>query len=200
MDISNISIGQKGTIFIVDISGYTKFVKETEHTIGMIVVSQLLAEIISANELSFEISEVEGDAILFYRYGKAFPAAVILDQFEKMLGAFREKVSEMLTCAVNLPSLSIKAVAHYGEIGQFKVGRFTKLYGKVVIEAHRLLKNEVHQHTYSLITEQYLESSLDTGNVITDGFQLCERYDIGELCYTYFPYSENMDQQLLAEC
>jgi len=196
MDISNISIGQNGTIFIVDISGYTKFVKETEHTIGMIVVSQLLEEIITANELSFEISEVEGDAILFYRYGKPFPAAVILRQFEKMLQEFREKVSELLTCAVNFPPLSIKSVAHYGEIGQFRVGNFTKLYGKAVIEAHRLLKNEVHQDTYSLITEQYLDACCNSGTIVTDGFQLCERYDVGELCYTYFPYSENMNQHL----
>jgi len=200
MEISNISIGQQGTIFIVDISGYSKFVKETEHAIGIIIVSQLLEEIISANKLSFQISEVEGDAILFYRYGKPYPVSVMLDQFEKMLKAFREKVAELLTCAVRLPSLSIKSVTHYGEIGQFRIGSFKKLYGKAVIEAHRLLKNEVHQDTYSLITEQYLENSVDAGTTLPDGFQLCERYDIGELCYTYYPYSGSYDEQLLMTC
>ena len=200
MNISNISIGEQGTIFIVDISGYTNFVKETEHAIGMIVVSQLLEEIVSANRLSFQISEVEGDAILFYRYGEPYPVQIMLRQFEYMLKAFRRRVAELLQCAVSLPSLSIKSVTHYGEIGQFRVGDFKKLYGKAVIEAHRLLKNEVHQDTYSLITEQYLENSSDRAGILTDGFQSCERYDIGKLCYTYFPYSGNFDQQLLVKC
>ena len=187
--MSEISIGQNGTIFIVDISGYTRFVKETENTIGLIIVSQLLEEIISTNKLSFEVSEIEGDAILFYRYGKPYPVEVILEQFEVMLTAFNNKVAEFRLCATGINYLSIKAVVHYGEIGQFSVGRFEKLYGQSLIEAHRLLKNTIYRDTYSLITEQYINESQGDKHTPLSGIRQSEKYDVGEICYTYFPYS-----------
>jgi len=66
-------LDQRGTICIVDISGYTNFVKETQNAIGLVSVSKLLQEIISANNQFFNISEIEGDASLFYRIGTPYP-------------------------------------------------------------------------------------------------------------------------------
>jgi len=63
--MSKISIGKKGTILIVDISGYTAFVKNTQNSIGLLTVSKLLEKIISSNNLLFKVSEIEGDAVLF---------------------------------------------------------------------------------------------------------------------------------------
>lgn len=90
--MSNISVGQNGTIFIVDISGYTTFVRETQNAVGLPTVSKLLKEIISSNYLLFKVSEIEGDAILFYRYGMPYPVDVILRQFEVMLLAFNKRI------------------------------------------------------------------------------------------------------------
>lgn len=189
MSMSEISVVQKGTIFIVDISGYTRFVKETDNSIGLLIVSQLLEEIIYANKLAFSISEIEGDAVLFYRYGKPYSVDIILAQFEGMLKAFNTKIAEYMLCTDSVNYLSIKAVVHYGEIGQFSIGQFKKLYGQSLIEAHRLLKNIIHSDTYSLITEQYMNAYPEDEITAISGIQQCEKYDVGEICYTYYPYS-----------
>jgi hypothetical protein len=179
---------QNGTIFIVDISGFTRFVKETESIKGALVISRLLTAIVSANKFSFEVSEIEGDAILFFRYGKPSPVSQVLDQFETMLSAFNKKLKNLKISSGSAEQLSIKAVAHYGEISRYRIFNFDKLYGKVLIEAHRLLKNQIHQDTYMLITDQYFDAAADEDHLSLSGFQQCEKYDVGKLCYRYFPY------------
>ncbi|MDX1410162.1 MAG: DUF2652 domain-containing protein, partial [Saprospiraceae bacterium] len=54
-------------LFIPDISGFSKFVKHNEIRHSQHIVEELLEAIIDANEIGLEISEIEGDAILFYR-------------------------------------------------------------------------------------------------------------------------------------
>ena len=180
---------RKGTIFIVDISGYTKFVRETESSIGAWAISQLLEVILSANKLKFLISEIEGDAILFYLFGKPHPVKILLDQFDIMLLAFNEKLEEIRLLSDSIDQLSIKAVAHYGEITEYQVSNFSKLYGEILIEAHRLLKNHIDLDTYILITDNYLNEFNDYDLPFHSGFQQCEKYDLGKLCYTYFPFT-----------
>jgi hypothetical protein len=179
---------QQGTICIIDISGYTTFVKETGSAIGLFSVSKLLQEIISTNNSFFNISEIEGDAILFYRYGNPYPIDVILQQFEAILLAFNNMIAKLKVYGNNVTALSIKSVVHYGEILKFNIGRFEKLYGKPLIEAHRLLKNSIHKETYTLITEQYIDASSKDAVTELLGIQHSERYDVGEISYTYFLY------------
>jgi hypothetical protein len=179
---------QRGTICIVDISGYTTFVKETRSAVGLFSVSKLLQEIISTNKSFFNISEIEGDAILFYRYGDPYPVDVILKQFEAILLAFNNMIAKLKVYGNSVTALSIKSVVHYGEIWKFTIGRFEKLYGKPLIEAHRLLKNSIHKATYTLITAQYIDTSPQNGITASHGIQQSEKYDVGEICYTYFLY------------
>jgi hypothetical protein len=178
-----------GTVFIVDISGYSHFVRETKHQAGAAIIAGLLNAIIDANKLSLRISEIEGDAILFYRYGPAYPVDTILEQFELMLEAFNAKIESLKTDFPQVGHLSIKLVVHYGEISGFSVRGFDKLYGQVLVEVHRLLKNEVHLHTYALITEDYIKAQASAHNQ-REGSRQCEIYDSGTVCYTYFPYPE----------
>lgn len=190
MKTSSIDTAQNGTVFLVDISGFTSFVRDTDSNTGAKIISRLLETIISVNVKSFDISEIEGDAILFYRYGKPMHSQAILDLFEDMLCAFKKKVTELRLISTAVTSLSIKMIAHYVEIQQYKVAGFRKLYGRSLIEAHRLLKNGVHRDTYALITDQYMLKAAKANERFPNGFQQCESYDIGKLCYTYFPYAE----------
>jgi len=187
--MANLINSRNGTIFIVDISGYTRFVKKTENARGVIIMSQLLEEIMMANKLGFQVSEIEGDAILFYRFGRPLSMDMLLEQFEDMLSAFKNKLAAMKLFADHEVQLSIKAVAHYGEISQYKIFKFNKLYGQILIEAHRLLKNHIHGNTYLLVTDQYLNNARNVGLPLYSGFQQCEKYDVGKLCYTYFPFA-----------
>lgn len=59
----------KGLVFIVDISGYSQFIREISLSEGISVIRHLLKGIIKCNQLSLNISEIEGDAILFYHLG-----------------------------------------------------------------------------------------------------------------------------------
>jgi hypothetical protein len=91
---------KKGTILIVDISGYSQFVKQADNTAGATMISSLLGSIIRNNTLDFQISEIRGDAILFYKYGAAQPVTAVLSQFEQMLAAFNEQVEQL---TINCP-------------------------------------------------------------------------------------------------
>lgn len=183
---------ETGTIYIVDISGYTAFVKQTSNADGAMIVSKLLDTIIQANNLSLKISEIEGDAILFYHVGPAYPIKAILGQFEAMLNAFQSQIKALIPQFPQVKALSIKLVAHYGEIGTFSVGGFSKLYGKALVEAHRLLKNHIGRHTYALITDEYrIQQSATPQKQSGSGHDCCEIYDVGQLCYSYYLYPEN---------
>jgi hypothetical protein len=59
----------KGLLFIPDISGFTRFVTEMEIEHSRYIIQELLEVLIDSNELGLEVSEIEGDAILFYKLG-----------------------------------------------------------------------------------------------------------------------------------
>ncbi len=59
----------KGLLFIPDISGFSRFVSQTEIEHSRLIIQELLEILINANQMGLEVSEVEGDAILFYRFG-----------------------------------------------------------------------------------------------------------------------------------
>ncbi|HKH62865.1 MAG TPA: DUF2652 domain-containing protein, partial [Flavitalea sp.] len=58
-----------GLIFIPDISGFTSFVNNTEIEHSRFIIEELLETIINSNQLGLNISEIEGDAVLFYKFG-----------------------------------------------------------------------------------------------------------------------------------
>lgn len=53
-------------VFIVDITGYSLFFRNIEATEGIPILKKLIDSIIENNQLYFKISEIEGDAVLFY--------------------------------------------------------------------------------------------------------------------------------------
>ena len=187
---------REGTIFIVDISGYSGFIKEIDHFNGMAIISRLFNGIIDENHLGFKISEIEGDAILFYSFGNPVSVIRILTQFKKMLSRFQQELQKLVHKFPILTTLSLKAIVHYGDMEEFAVNRFDKLYGKTLVDAHRLLKNSIPLQTYVLITQQYFTQTLPSGegHSFSCGLSQCEIYDIGNLCYTYFSFES--DHQL----
>jgi hypothetical protein len=150
----------KGLIFIPDISGFTRFVNETEIGHSRQVIQELLELLINANQLGLEISEIEGDAILFYKYGEAPDLKQLYGQVEKMFCAFhrylasyeQRRICQCQACKA-AANLTLKVITHYGEFTGYNVKNFNKLIGKDVIVAHQLLKNDIDHHEYWLLTE-----------------------------------------------
>ena len=60
-----------------------------------------------------------------------------------MLDKFNNKLKQLKNDTGIQIDLTLKMIVHYGRIATYKLNKFTKLYGKTVIEAHRLLKNSV---------------------------------------------------------
>jgi len=155
----------RGLLFIPDISGFTRFVTEMEIDHSRHIIQELLEILINANTIGLEISEIEGDAILFYKYGDAPDLKTIYNQVEKMFCEFHRNISayeykrlcQCKACRAAI-DLSLKVITHYGEFTGYNVKNFNKLIGKDVIVAHQLLKNEIEQHEYWLVTNNLLQN------------------------------------------
>lgn len=163
------SMDNKGLLFIPDISGFSKFVTEMEIEHSRHVIQELLEVLIDANQLGLEISEIEGDAILFYKHGDAPQIKDLYQQVKAMFCAFHahlrayesRRFCQCKACNTAI-NLTLKVITHYGEFTGYRVKNFSKLIGKDVIVAHQLLKNDIDDHEYWLITD----------NVIGDGTSL----------------------------
>src|SRR4051812_7025416 len=139
-----------GLLFIPDISGFTKFVNETEIEHSRYIIEELLENIINSNQIGLNISEIEGDAVLFYRFGKTPTLEDMCHQVELMFCNFQKqiknyearRVCQCLAC-ISAVNLSLKVITHYGKFSTYTVKDFSKLIGKDVIVAHQLLKNDI---------------------------------------------------------
>ena len=155
----------RGLLFIPDISGFTRFVTEMEIDHSRHIIQELLEILINANSIGLEISEIEGDAILFYKYGDVPDLKTVYSQVEKMFCEFHRHISayeyrrlcQCKACRAAF-NLTIKVITHYGEFTGYNVKTFNKLIGKDVIVAHQLLKNEIEQHEYWLVTNDLLQN------------------------------------------
>ncbi|MEO6732724.1 MAG: DUF2652 domain-containing protein [Ferruginibacter sp.] len=149
----------KGLIFIPDISGFTRFVNETEIEHSRLIIQELLEILINANESGLEVSEIEGDAILFYKFGEPPTLESLYKQVEKMFCAFHRglisyehnRYCQCRSCKAAI-DLTLKVITHYGEFTGYNVRKFSKLIGRDIIVAHQLLKNDIDLHEYWLIT------------------------------------------------
>jgi hypothetical protein len=150
----------KGLLFIPDISGFTKFVNETDIGHSRLIIQELLETLINTNQIGLDISEIEGDAILFYKFGDIPSLETIYQQVELMFCRFHQHLtayenSRFCQCKAckSAISLTLKIITHYGEFTGYNVKNFSKLIGKDVIVAHQLLKNDIEQHEYWLVTD-----------------------------------------------
>lgn len=152
-------------LFIPDISGYSNFVNETEVTHAMHIIQELLDGIIESNTIGLEVSEIEGDAIFFYRNGKAPTVAELLAQVQKMFVNFHaqlkrydtHRICECGACC-SASKLTLKFIAHYGPVAESKINKRKSLFGKDVIIAHRLMKNKIDSNEYSLFTNSLIKA------------------------------------------
>ncbi|KIC95276.1 DUF2652 domain-containing protein [Flavihumibacter solisilvae] len=153
----------KGLLFIPDISGFTRFVNETEIDHSRMIIQELLEVLINSNQLDLEVSEIEGDAILFYRFGESPDIEALYRQVQKMFCDFHRRLSLyeirrycQCNACLSAVNLSLKIITHYGEFTGYNVRNFNKLIGKDIIVAHQLLKNDIEQHEYWLVTRNLL--------------------------------------------
>lgn len=187
---------QPTLLFIPDISGFTRFVHETEITHSQHIIEELLEILIDANEIGLQISEIEGDAILFYREGKPPSAPQLLAQVQRMYVDFHAHLKRYEThricrcgaCCTAI-NLALKFVIHHGDIAKKKVKEYRKLFGIDVIVAHRLLKNEIPEQEYVLLTDPLVKACATWVQVDESAWADVEHaegtYDFGRIEYCF---------------
>jgi len=192
---------QPALLFIPDISGFTEFVNGTEINHGQLIIQELLETLIEANQLDMKVSEIEGDAIFFYRIGRELPPEEIAVQCKKMFIAFRQQLrkyemSRICDCGacVAASKMTLKIVAHQGHVNFYKVKEHEKLFGPDVILVHRLLKNDIPEHEYMMTTNNIaLDQLTSSGKKDFEWIQLMKgssEYDLGKVEYTYSPFKQ----------
>ncbi|WP_245750573.1 DUF2652 domain-containing protein [Algibacter pectinivorans] len=171
---------------------------ETDSDLSSKVIPSLLNNIIYSNEIGLKVSEIEGDAVLFYRPGKLPSLKNLIDQcihfyieFYKQLNILKEAHDKNEDSHKIPKTLGLKIILHYGnDIDTVQIGKHIKLMGEDVIIAHRLLKNKVPKDEYLLISEnlfsQYDMNELDNKlywDELKKGKNVYEH--LGEINYTY---------------
>ncbi len=186
-------------LFIPDITGFTNFVNTTEIAHSQHIISELLEVLIKANELVMVISEIEGDAVLFYKHRQVPPLEAIIGQARKMFLEFhshlrrydRDRICQCGACS-SAAELSLKIIVHVGNIGFIDVQERRKPHGSDVILVHRLLKNNIDKAEYLLITDTLFDFLTEDALPDLPDWVRIERgrenYDkIGEIGYRYIP-------------
>jgi hypothetical protein len=194
----------KGLIIIADISGFTNYINVTEIEHSQKNIAKLLESIIDANELELSVSEIEGDAVFFFKFENTDSYSALINQIKKMADNFYTTLSNLSgnkscncgACSV-LSELNIKFIVHAGNIGTIMIKDFCKLYGIDIIVAHRLLKNNVPIDNYALFTNKVVRKfSNDNEKSFTgDTDYIWEEdvyEDINAVKYLYIPLKSLM--------
>jgi class 3 adenylate cyclase len=167
----------KALLLIADIGGYTRFMKHHRFSLAHAqdTIAQLLEVIIDAPR-RFKLAKIEGDAAFFYFVGD--DSVALCQELAAIRRAFlarREQlmIDRMCQCngCLQVGSLTLKFVAHEGEVAFQKVKHFTELGGVDVILVHRMLKNDVPVPEYVLMTSAVFEKLDPELRPITRGLE-----------------------------
>lgn len=152
---------KKSLLFIPDISGFTNFVQTTEVEHSQHVIAELLEILIDSNANEFQLAEVEGDALFFFKEEEIPSLEKLLAQVETMFTAFyshlklleKNRICPCHACAT-APELDLKIIAHCGELQFISVKGDRKPFGSQVIEVHRMMKNSIDSENYILLSKE----------------------------------------------
>jgi hypothetical protein len=146
---------QQGFLIISVITGYSKYLHESELEHARDSLTNLLNLLIEHTQSPLVLSKLEGDAVFSYAPAGGFlQGQSLLDMIESTYASFRKALELMVlntTCTCNacrnLPNLDLKFFVHYGSYMTQKLGNFNELVGNDVNLVHRLAKNHIKEET-----------------------------------------------------
>jgi len=161
---------QQGFLIISDITGYSKYVNESELEHARDSLTSLLNILLDHTKSPLVLSKLEGDAVFSYAPAHGFlQGQSLLDMIEATYASFRKALELMVlntTCTCNacrnLPNLDLKFFIHFGSYMTQKLGSFTELVGHDVNLVHRLAKNHIKEETgfkaYAAFTQSVMDA------------------------------------------
>ena len=171
----------QGFIVLLDISGYTRFVRS--HNLRHIplygshfrrmseahaeqIVTDLLETLVHTMGDLMRVEKLEGDAVLLSatpEEPEAF-ALTLVDRLHDIFPAFHSRIHELAfcrtclcDCCAQMGELRVKAIGHYGAFLIKEVLGHRELAGQELIRAHRLMKNKVQSQEYLLLTDALVQ-------------------------------------------
>jgi class 3 adenylate cyclase len=189
-----------GCVVIVDISGYTQFVKMHRTAVAHAeqIITDLMESVLDVQGPPLVLDKLMGDAAIFYSNDAGDTSArAIAAQVMRFFDAFNESEGVLVSCNVcicdactQMGSLKLKAILHHGELILKQMGGGTELAGPDVILAHRLLKNSVEGDEYILMTEAFHDRSGDLQEIPSQSGR--EETDLGPVnVVVFYPDSGN---------
>src|SRR6266571_6449850 len=177
----------EGTFVLADIGGYTSFLTGVGIEHAKEITSHLFNSLLKCNRGRWKVANVEGDCLFFYREGRE-PVEDLVAHVKALYEDFCRGTTEIAArsrCAcgacTRTNDLRLKFIAHAGEFDRQKIGNRTELIGSDIVVAHRLLKNNVEQPEYLLMTRAFAAGGSTGGLPHTEGVESYE--DVGNLGY-----------------
>lgn len=155
-----------GPILIADITGYSRFLNESELVHAEQTLSALLELLVQQTRPPLVVSKLEGDAVFSYGLdATGLRGQPFVESIEACYVEFRRALDLMVmntTCpcnaCANISSLDLKFMVHYGEFVVGETAGRSELHGHDVNVLHRLLKNDVTADTsiraYAMFTAE----------------------------------------------
>lgn len=172
-------MSERGFLVCADISGYTKYLDDSELDHASGILADLLDLLLGQVRTPLHLSRVEGDAVISYApLSDGVAPQILVDRLEGTYVAFRRALDQILTntscgCRAcgNLANLDLKFVVHHGEFVVQHLGGQDELVGPDVNLLFRLTKNRIKE---ALGTAGYLAlttaaaSALDLPGYVAD--------------------------------
>jgi len=186
---------------LADISGYTTFVTQTEIDHSWEILHELLEVMVRSAEGKLDVTQVEGDAILFI---SGLDEEEVMKAIEATFIGFHRRRRDMVavtTCPCNacqrIDILKLKFIVHRGRFSRQRLGGVEQLHGTDVIVPHRLAKNKVPLKEYLLATESVLERLSEARRSRFTPYE--DTFDLGVVKAGYEPLDYLWEQAQAAE-
>ena len=154
----------RALLLIADIGGYTEYMDFHRSILGHAEAAtrRMLDKIVDAAK-GFDLIEIEGDAAFLSRDAAGLDGPATLSAITRATVAMHRafhaerRLVELNMCpcrsCTQTSALTLKFVAHVGDVATQTIRRRKKLVGVDVIYVHRLLKNSVETPEYLLVSE-----------------------------------------------
>lgn len=149
---------------VPDMSGFTEFIVRNDLELSKEVIPTLLTGIIESNTIGFEVGDIQGDAVLFYKITDIPKFSEVIEQcrniyfdFEARIKTIEKLYPDQIKSIIRPSFLGLKFIIHYGEVGVTSIQEKTRIIGEDVIVTFRLMKNSIPLDEYILITEDCLD-------------------------------------------
>ncbi len=165
-------------LFILDISGYTRFLVNTDLVHGEETITNILNRLSRFSQHGLVLNKVEGDALFFFttelskeNLCQLSKNIYIIFKQDILASVAQKHASCPFTLCRHINDLSIKFFIHEGEVAFHHINNFQEIIGKSVIEIHRVMKNSINSDSYILTINQkgqYSDKYKFIGKIIYD--------------------------------